>query len=193
MKLAEIANVRTGYPFRGGVRAEPAGGCLLVQAGNIDADTGEVAGELVRIAAPPGAQEHVLRYGDVVMVGRGVRNVAATFVRSEMPAIAAAHLMVLATTGRLGGPEFLTWFLNLPRTQARIQSLQSGSSVAFVPVQALESLEVPLPSMAMQKKIVEIQRLRAQEERLLGEIRGRRRVLVDGLLMEAVTSGNGNR
>jgi hypothetical protein len=184
--LRELAEIRTGYPFRGGVRAEPAGGCLLVQAGNIDADTGEVAGELMRIATPPGAQEHVLRYGDVVMVGRGVRNVAAAFVRSEMPTIAAAHLMVLATMESLGGPEFLAWFLNQPRTQARIRSLQSGSSVPFVPVAALESIEVPLPSVAMQKKIVEIQRLRAQEERLLGEIRSRRRTVMDATLRQAV-------
>jgi hypothetical protein len=186
LPLREIARVRTGYPFRGGVRAEPAGGCLLVQAGDIDADTGEVAGELLRIATPPSVQDHVLRYGDVVMVGRGVRNAAAAFVRSDMPAIAAAHLMVLRTGEKVGGSEFLTWFLNLPRTQARIRSLQSGSSVPFVPVEALESIEVPVPSVEMQMKIAEIQRLRAREERLLGEIRSRRRILADAALREAV-------
>ena len=98
---------------------------------------------------------------------------------------------VLATGQKLGGPEFLTWFLNLPRTQARIRSLQSGSSVPFVPVEALESIDVPVPSLEMQKKIVEIQRLRAQEERLLGEIMSRRRALLDGTLREAVYRESG--
>lgn len=189
--LRELARVRTGYPFRGGVRMEPTGKCLLVQAGNIDADTGEVAGELMQIATPPTAQEHFLRYGDVVMVGRGVRNGAAAFIKSEMPAVAAAHLMVLATEGKTGLPEFLTWFLNLPRTQARLRSLQSGSSVPFVPVEALESIEVPVPSLQLQKRIVEIQRLRAQEERLVGEIRSRRRALLDATLREAIYRESG--
>jgi restriction endonuclease S subunit len=170
---------------------EPEGKCLLVQAGNIDTDRGEVAGELMRIAEPPSVHDHVLRYGDVVMVGRGVRNAAAAFIKSDLQAVAAAHLMVLATEGKTGLPEFLTWFLNLPRTQARLRSLQSGSSVPFVPLEALESIEVPVPSLELQRKVVEIQKLRAQEGRLLGEIRSRRRVLVDATLREAVYRESG--
>lgn len=184
--LRELAEIRTGYPFRGGVPEEPEGECLLVQAGNIDAETGEVAGQLKRISKPPGMLDHVLRSGDVVMVGRGVRNPAATFARSEIQSAAAAHLIVLRPQGNIGGSEFLTWFLNLPLTQARIRSLQSGSSVPFVPLDALASIQVPLPPLEVQRKIAEIQRLRAQEERLVAEIQSRRRALVDGLLSQVV-------
>jgi hypothetical protein len=47
-------------------------------------------------------------------------------------------------------------------------------------------LEVPLPSMEMQNHIAGIQKLAQQEQNLLAQIRERRRVLIDGLMMEAV-------
>jgi len=58
-------------------------------------------------------------------------------------------------------------------------------------LEALESIEVPVPSLELQRKVVEIQKLRAQEGRLLGEIRSRRRVLVDATLREAVYRESG--
>ena len=56
----------------------------------------------------------------------------------------------------------------------------------FVPMAALAGLEVPVPSMEVQNTIVCIDRLKLREQELLDEIRARRRVLVDGLMMGAV-------
>jgi hypothetical protein len=130
----------------------------------------------MRIATPARADGHLLRYGDVVMVGRGVRNVAGAFLRTQQPVVAAAHLMVLGLGGNAELAEFLGWFLNLPETQARLRSFHSGSSVPFVPVGAVESLEVPVPSRALQRKIVKLQVLRAVDQKLVRDIQRRRRV-----------------
>jgi restriction endonuclease S subunit len=185
-KLGEIAEIRTGYPFRGRIERVEEGNCLMVQMGDVRASAGEVADVQTRVVAPDGPGKHLLHYGDVLFTGRGVRNEAATFVGEGGNVIAAPHLFVLRTNGGVAFPDYLTWFLNLPKTQEQIRAMRRGSAVPFVPMATFAKLEVPLPSMEMQNHIAGIQRLSLQEQNLLGQIRERRRVLIEGLLMEAV-------
>jgi hypothetical protein len=184
--LRELAEIRTGYPFRGGVDRVREGGCLLVQAGNIDGEAGDLTGRPTRIATPPNFREHVLHYADVLLIARGPRNDAATFTWGGGEAVAASHLTVLRTQGKIAFPDYLTWFLNLPATQAKIRAMRSESTVPFVAVEALGRLRVPVPIIELQNNIAQVQKLSSQEQRLLEQIRTRRRVLVDGLLMQAV-------
>ena len=101
--------------------------------------------------------------------------------------VAAPHLFVIRLrAGGLVVPDYLTWFLNLPETQDKIRALRSGSAVPFVPMTAFARLEVPVPRAERQAQVADLQRLCLQEQRLLGQIMERRRVLMDGLMREAV-------
>jgi len=185
-KLGEIAEIRTGYPFRRRIERVEDGNCRLVQMGDVRASPGDVTDVQSRVNLPGGPGKHVLHYGDVLFVGRGVRNEAATFVADSGDVVAAPHLFVLRPNAELAFPDYLTWFLNLPATQEKIHTMRSGSAVPFVPMAMFAELEVPLPSMEMQNHIAGIQKLSLQEQALLEQIRERRRVLIDGLMMEAV-------
>jgi len=186
-QLGELAEIRTGYPFRGRIERVEKGGCRLVQMGDVDSDSAKVGDDLAHIEPPTNWEKHRLHFGDVLFLGRGIRNDAATFVGRARDIIAAPHLFVLRTRSEwLSAPEYLTWFLNLPETQQRIGSFRSGSAVPFVPMEAFARLEVPVPSIEVQNHVVGIQRLCRQEQHLLAKIRERRRALVDGLMLEAV-------
>ena len=186
-RLDELAEIRTGYPFRGRIERVECGGCRLVQMGDVRADRAEVTDNLVRVEAPSNWQRHILNHGDVLFVGRGVRNEAATFVAEAMDVIAAPHLFVLRVRADdVRFSAYLTWFLNLPETQALIRTFRSGSAVPFVPRDAFARLEVPLPSPEMRNRIDIINQLRQREQRLLDEISERRRRLIDGLMREAI-------
>ena len=189
--LRDLAEIRTGYPFRSGVDRVREGGCWLVQAGNIDGQAGGLTGEPTRIARPGRFLEHVLHEGDVLMIARGPRNDAATFTWAGGEAVAASHVMILRTEGRLASPDYLTWFLNLPATQAKIRAMRSESSVPFVAVEVLGRLRVPMPSIAVQNRIAGVRKLSMREQILLQRIRERRRALIDGLLQEAVRAETG--
>jgi type I restriction-modification system DNA methylase subunit len=56
----------------------------------------------------------------------------------------------------------------------------------FEAVEAMGRLQVPVPSIEVQNTIARVQKLSAKEQRLMEEIRRRRCVLVDGLVMGAV-------
>lgn len=185
-RLGKLAAIRTGYPFRGRIDRVEHGNCRLVQMGDVRASAGDVTDVPARVNLPEGPGKHVLHYGDVLFVGRGMRNEAATFVAEGDNVIAAPHLFVLRTEGREAFPDYLTWWLNLPETQEKIRAMRRGSAVPFVPISNLAALEVPLPSIEMQNQIAGIQRLSLQEQSLLERIRERRRTLIDGLLLEVV-------
>ncbi len=189
-RLGQLADIRTGYPFRGRIDRVEDGNCRLVQMGDVRASAGDVADVQARVVVPESPGKHVLHHGDVLFVGRGARNEAATFVGDGGNVIAAPHLFVLRAKGGLAFPDYLTWFLNLPETQEKIRAMRRGSAVPFVPMSAFAKLEVPLPSMETQNHIAGIQKLSLQEQQLLGQIRERRRVLIDGLMLEAVRKTN---
>jgi len=192
-RLGQLADIRTGYPFRGRIDRVEAGNCRLVQMSDVRASTGDVSDVQAHIVVPGGPGKHVLHYGDVLFVGRGVRNEAATFVGDGGNVVAAPHLFVLRPKNELAFPDYLTWFLNLPETQEQIRAMRRGSAVPFIPMSTFADMEVPLPSMEMQNHIAGIQKLSLQEQNLLGQIRERRRVLIDGLMMEAVRRGQTNQ
>ena len=102
-KLGEIAEIRTGYPFRGKIERAERGGCRLVQMGDVRAELGEVGNRLGHVEAPANWEKHVLNYADVLFVGRGTRNEAATFVGRTGDVIAAPHLFVLGGTQPIPG------------------------------------------------------------------------------------------
>lgn len=184
--LGEVAEIRTGYPFRGRIERVGDGNCRLVQMGDVQASTSDVGDVATRVAVPEGPGKHRLHYGDVLFVGRGSRNDAATFAGQGGDAIAAPHLFVLRTQDCVISPKYLTWFLNLPKTQEQICAMRRGSGVPFVPMAVFARLEVPLPSIKVQNQIAGIERLSLQEQRLLGQIQERRRALINGVLAQTV-------
>jgi hypothetical protein len=184
-RLGDLAEVRSGYPFRNRVEPVPDGTCRLVQMKDMDVLGGLRGSDLARIDAPPNYESHLLNHGDVVMAGRGPRNHAVTFHPEVSNAIAAANLVILRPRGP-ALPNYLAWFLNLPATQKQLRAKRAGSSVLFVPLSELSNLEIPVPSLEMQNRIVDIYKLSLQEEELLARIQARRRTLVDAMLQEVV-------
>jgi restriction endonuclease S subunit len=185
MPLSEVAELQSGYPFRNRVEPVAEGGCRLVQMKDVDGLGGLREDKFARIKPPSNFQSHVLKYGDVLMAGRGSSNPAVTFLAKSGDTIAASNLFVLRPR-RSALPDYLAWFLNLPATQSRLGALRAGSSVPFVRLNELRELEVPVPDLELQKRIVEIYKLSLQEEELLARIQTRRRTLVDAMLHDAV-------
>jgi restriction endonuclease S subunit len=73
--------------------------------------------------------------------------------------VAAGSLYVLAPDAPRIDPEFLVFYLNLPGTQATLRQLATGSTILNLRRAAVEHLEVPLPSLSDQRRLVELGRL----------------------------------
>ena len=180
--LQEFTEIRTGFPFRERPVRVASGGCGLVQMGDLDTVTGWVKPNLERVEPPSNWESHRLRVGDVLLASRGERNDAAQF-SGDVEAVAAAHLLVIRLKPDCGvHPFFLAWFLNRPKTQARLRVVRSGTNIPFLPVDTLRLFEIPVPSNELQHHMVHLHQLSLQEEKLVQQIQVRRRELMAGLM-----------
>ena len=184
MILGDLAEVQMGYPFRSRVEHDPRGTVAVVQMKDMD-DAGLLqADEAIRVVLPPGKDHHLLRPGDLLFRSRGRSNGAALVAEGIGRSVLAAPMLLIRPHRVL--PAYLCWYLNAPATQAQLSALSEGTSVRMISAEALKALDVPLPSPAVQQRIVQAAALADREQSLMARIATLRQRLTDHILMNNV-------
>jgi restriction endonuclease S subunit len=80
-------------------------------------------------------------------------------------------------------PAYLCWFINQPFSQAALQSKATGTGGRMIGISAIEDLEVVVPSIDVQQKIIEIHQLSIDEQKLMNALAKKKEVLTDAILM----------
>ena len=179
--LKDIAEIRSGFPFRKKPERAESGGCCLVQMRNVDRSLGEINGNLEAVIAPPNWEDQRLRSGDILFTARGQTNSAGVFTSKISNALAASTLLVLRPNGFVF-PFYLAWYLNLPHTRELLRSMQAGSSIPFIPIDELGGLPIHLPPMELQRQIVDLVSLGQEEQALMELLRRKRLALIEGAI-----------
>lgn len=181
MKLAEIVDATTGYKLfseRQGVRS--ADGCFVLQLRDID-ERDEIDWTLVeRRPATNGLESFKVEQGDVLFAPRSAR-VAAIVIGPEIAdrlTIASSHFYILRPKADRIRAGYLAWLLNHPQTRRWLATENRGTHLPFVPLNALQQLDVPLPSLDVQKTIVQVDTLRRREHDLTRELLAERDTLI---------------
>lgn len=175
VRLKDLADIQSGYPFRGAVVAGPPQcGVAVIQMRDLGEELVPDLREVVwsdRISVKP---THLVKVGDVLFRGRG--NAPAGYCLRELPAqcIAAAPLLRLRLRSNVLLPEFLAWYLRQETAQAYFEGNAQGSAMRIVGVDVLENLQIPVVSREKQQKIVALVELSERERKLrqrLGELK----------------------
>lgn len=116
------------------------------------------------------SEKHLLRPGDVLFAAKGTKNFAAVYEHHSEPAVASTSFFVIRLAGKKVLPQYLAWFLNSHSTQTLLKGQAIGTSIPSISKQVLENLEIALPSIEMQKAILQITALRNREKALKQEI-----------------------
>lgn len=181
MKLGDLANVRTGYPFRSRLEHDPAGDVVVIQMKDIDDANLLHPENALKVSLPEGKGRHLLQVGDLVFRSRGRSNSVALVAANMGATVLAAPMLLIRPHGVL--PAYLHWYINTPSTQAALAAMSEGTSVRMISKDAIQDLDVPLPSMARQRQIVAIAGLAQQEQALLAAIAAQRKRITEGLLL----------
>lgn len=159
-RIQDIATVRMGSAFRERIVHAPRGSFLVVQGKDINSTGTLDLDGMVRVTNAPGkGGPDTLRAGEVVIQTRGLTYRAAVVPSSADSMIATGSLFILAPDRTRIDPEYLVLFFSLPATQAMLRQLATGSTIPNLRRSAVEHLEVPLPSLADQRRLVELWRL----------------------------------
>src|SRR5690606_13860018 len=155
IKLGEIAQLQFGLY----TKPSDEGNAFYLQAKHFD-DWGNQTEQIdTFIQVDPKNESHLLEDGDIILVGKGMRNFAWTYDISIGPAIASSIFFVIKVDRSRVIPEFLTTFFNMHQTQTYFQTLGAGSSIPSIRKSELEALTVELPPMELQKKAIGIKQL----------------------------------
>lgn len=179
--LGGVAEIRMGYPFRSRLEHDPHGRVTVIQMRDID-DSGFLRLEdAVKVTIPDSKGHHQLQIGDLLFRSRG-RSYAVAQVTDDIgdAVLAAPMLMIRPRVTVL--PAYLHWYINLPKTQAVLGAMATGTAVQMISKDALMSLELPVPSIEKQHRIVDLAILAQKEQMLMADIANRRGLLVEGVL-----------
>jgi len=184
-RLAELCAIHSGYTARGRLEPLPSGGTPAIQLRDVAPDGVALPPTLPTYDLGGLAEHYLVRGGEVIFRSRGEPNTAvAVSEYLPEPAAVIVPLLIMRPNKERILPEYLAWAINQPDAQRRLGAEAQGTSLRMVPLGVLERLEIAVPDLATQRRIVDINGLAKREGRLLRELAARREQLTSLILSE---------
>ncbi len=98
---------------------------------------------------------YILQDGDVLLPGRGTAIRTSVFHEQSFPCIAHSNIIIIRPDEKKLNGIYLKVFLDSPLGNKLISSAQQGTSIMNISYKDLAALEIPVPPMDEQKKVVE--------------------------------------
>jgi restriction endonuclease S subunit len=132
-------------------------------------------------------EKHLLKNGDIIIASKGFSNFAVVYSESIGPAVASSMFLVIKNIQiNLILPEFLEWFLNLPQTCDYFQNNAKGTGLPSIGKTVLENLRIPLPNIEKQKLILDVVKLRSQEDAIKTKIHKLQEKVINHYLISSI-------
>jgi hypothetical protein len=187
MKLKKIAKIQSGYINRGKIDPRDDGTCLLLQAKDIDADNLSCRTEyLVRFMPRLSSKDWFLKSDDILFMARGARNFSVLIDKMPDNVLAAACFFIVRISDFETLPEYLCWYLNQSSVEEYLRRF-SGRAVHMPVVRraVLESIDIPLPPIKIQKQVSEMTMLLQREQDLYKKLAEKRKYLMTEICLKA--------
>jgi hypothetical protein len=180
MKLKDISDIHSGYITRGKIEASVDGSHYLLQAKDVDAEhLSYRADDLIRFNPTLSRTDRCLEKGDLLFMARGAHNFTILLGELPEPTVAAACFFIVRIYHPQVFPGYLCWYLNqAPVERYLVQYSGRGVHMPVVRRAVLENIQVPLPAMATQRKIADMNTLMLKEMDLLQQLGKKRRELI---------------
>jgi len=181
-KLGNIATIQTG------VFAKPRGegDVVYLQAKHFDENGNLIAKLHPDLFYSYVSIKHLLLPGDVLFAAKGAKNFAAVYEIHNVPAVASTSFFVIRLQDETVLPEYLAWFMNHPDTQAFLKANAYGTAMASISKAFLMEMEIPIPSLQIQLKILKISDLRKREKYLIQQIVTSKDQLINKQIIKAL-------
>lgn len=123
-----------------------------------------------------------LQSGDILLPAKGSKFSSAIVTDNyNHSSVASSSLFVIRATGNGVIPEYLRWYLNLPRTQWELEKGATGTNISSLSIKYLRKLKIDLPNLDVQKKIVALKSLEEKESEILNRLLIARKKLVQAV------------
>lgn len=190
--LAEIAEIRTGFTFRGKIKEAEKGNAHILQIKDVRQHQDENGNDLIYGSKLPqiiweGKSKAFVEPGTVLLPSRGgyFRSAYLPNDNGDCPIVASSQFILISPTSTKVSPEFLCWSLNRPRMQRYLEEIASqGSSISMLSTSTAKELKLEIPSLETQHKILHLKRLWEQEQQLVQALLKNRETMLQGMFQQ---------
>ena len=154
MELKYIFSVNSGPTLRDRPADIPPGNIAVIQMKDVSLNDFSINGTPQKISDIGFLEHHYLLKGDILFLRAGANNFAFHYDGKFPVAVASSMFFVLRPIRSDVISEYVFIFLNQYAAQAKLHPIKAGTHVTNVTKAMLEQLNVPLPSIEVQKNIV---------------------------------------
>lgn len=182
-KLNNLAEIKSGYTFRERVVSVENGDVFVIQPKDLSDFS---YSKMARINLFKNMRKHLLEKGDVLLSNRG--NFWAITYDGKYPAIGSGGFFIIQVNNNRILPEYLSLFLNSDLAQRTFLRLQESMTIPALTRTQIADIEIPIPSIKNQQKLIEFERLQKKEynliESLLSLKKQRLNAIIKGVINE---------
>lgn len=189
--LSKFAHVQPGYLSRGRVRVASDGTHRLIQAKDVSADAGVRVSDAVRFHPERKPELYRVSRGDILLAARGHDHRAHLITEDLADTLASSVFHILRPQTDRVLPGYLAWWLNLPAVQAEIDAGSYGTGIDYLSRDTLESLSVPVPTLAVQHQIERVIALWEKQKTLQTYLATKREQYIHAICRQAVRRSRG--
>lgn len=188
MKLKKMAIIQSGYISRFKIEPREDGTHFLLQARDVDAEgLTYKADNLVRFSPALSRKDWVLMPDDILFMARGARNYSILIQDIPGGVLAAACFFIVRVSSDQVLPYFLCWYLNqAPVNHYFGRHCGRGVHMPVVRRSVLESIDIPVPSLEIQKKIIRMDMLMQKEQKLIEKLAIKRKKMITAACLQTV-------
>ena len=118
-------------------------------------------------------EKHLLKDGDLLFAAKGLNNFAVVYNNGIGKAVASSSFIVIKINEenkQTIQPDYLAWFLTHHKQIKLMHQQQLGTTIPSIGMKQLAELEINIPPIEVQKKIVAVHQLREKEKELTTRI-----------------------
>src|ERR1700720_4127346 len=164
----DIADSFSGFTLRNGIKVLDKGPIAILQPKDIQDEVLTIS-QYIDID-DWAAKNHLLKKGDLLLANKGIKFATFIFNDEHPRCIASASFFVIRTYREKCLPEFLQWYLQQPEAKEYLLSRSITTTIPSLSKAALGNFEIVIPTLEIQKKIIEIVATVKQEQRLLKQL-----------------------
>lgn len=157
-KLADVATIQLGHPFKTKVDLSHEGNAWLIQIANVNAGSISSKTSVPRIQLEKLDPKYHLRLGDLLLPMRGGKfSVASLQFDDVLPVVTTNQIAVIRAKPGAVQTAYLLWYLNSKEVRQYFELRNQGSAIASITLQSIKELPVRLAPLAAQERIAAIQ------------------------------------
>ncbi len=178
----------SGYSFRSKVVNNPGGDMEVIQMKNLEDGHSRIEKDLTRIDSSVIPQKFLLHRGDILFLAKGANNYAIVYNLDLPKAIAASAFFILRPDASKIIPDYLAWYINQKIVQQYLKENTAGTYIPNVNKNTILGINIQLPEILIQEKVVKIEFFRKREYLLMNALLTKRQQLISYKLLDIINS-----